>query len=225
MLILGIDDAGRGPVIGPMVLAGCLVNKDIEKEFVKLGVKDSKILTAKKRERLAEEIKLRAIAFHSVIVPVHEIDGKDNDNLNLNQREAIAASQIINKLNNHIKTAEKVEVIIDCPSTNIPAWKEYLERFLMARANLTVICEHKADINHISVSAASIIAKTVRDKEIEQLKKEIDIDFGSGYSSDPKTRKFIYEHYDKYKDKGIFRESWGTIKKHKSHAVQKKLFQ
>jgi ribonuclease HII len=224
MLILGIDDAGRGPVIGPMVLAGCLIKKETEKEFIKLGVRDSKTILPKKRDKLAEEIKLRCEAYHAVIIPVREIDGQDNDGLNLNQREAIASAQIINKLNKQIKNSDKIQAIIDCPSTNIPAWKEYLEQFLIGRANVTVICEHKADVNHVSVSAASIIAKTTRDKEIEKIKKELGVDFGSGYSSDPITRKFIYEQYDKYKDKGIFRESWGTIKKHKSHKTQKKLF-
>ena len=79
-------------------------------------------------------------------------------------------------------------------------------------------------MNHVIVSAASIIAKTTRDAEIKKIKKDIGIDFGSGYSSDPVTRKFIYDNYDKYKDKGIFRESWATIKKHKGHKIQKKLF-
>ncbi|MFA6022487.1 MAG: ribonuclease HII [Candidatus Pacearchaeota archaeon] len=224
MLILGIDDAGRGPVIGPMVLAGCLMTKEVEKEFLKMGVRDSKTLLPRRREKLAEEIKLRVTAFETVIIPVSEIDGQDNDGLNLNQREAIASAQIINKLNKEIKNADKIQAVIDCPSTNIPAWKEYVEKFLIGRANVTVVCEHKADANHVAVSAASIIAKTTRDREIENLKKEIGVDFGSGYSSDPVTRKFVYEQYDKFKDKGIFRESWGTIKKHKSHKIQKKLF-
>ena len=56
-LTLGIDDAGRGPVIGPMVLAGCLVEKDKEEKLKNLGVKDSKLLTAKSREKLLEEIR------------------------------------------------------------------------------------------------------------------------------------------------------------------------
>lgn len=221
MLILGIDDAGRGPVIGPMVLAGVLADEEIEKEFVKLGIRDSKTLLPKKRYKLAEEIKLRAKGVHAVIIPVYEIDGKDNDNLNLNEREAVASAQIINKLNNK---KDKIKVIVDCPSINIRAWKEYLEKFILGKSNLTIICEHKADVHHVSVSAASIIAKTTRDREIEKIKKELNIEFGSGYTSDPITRKFIYENYDKYKDKGIFRESWKTIKKHKAHATQKRLF-
>lgn len=224
MLILGIDDAGRGPVIGPMVLAGVLVNQETEKEFIKLGIRDSKTLVPRKRTSLAEEIKKLSISHHEVIIPVREIDGKDNDNLNLNQREAIASATIINKLNKSLKTKETIKVIIDCPSVNIQSWKEYLEKFIIGKANLTIICEHKADINHISVSAASILAKTTRDAEIEKIKKSINVDFGSGYSSDPTTRKFIYDHYDKYKDKDIFRESWGTIKKHKARGKQKTLF-
>ena len=221
MLILGIDDAGRGPVIGPMVLAGVLINKDTEREFIELGVKDSKILLPKKRETLAKTIKEKSISWFNVIISVNEIDDVNKDKMNLNDREAVAAAMIINKLN---KKKEPIKVIIDCPSVNIKAWKEYLEKFLVGRANLEVLCEHKADINHIVVSAASIIAKTTRDAEVGKIKKSLGVDFGSGYAADPITRKFIYTSYDKYKGKGIFRESWSTIKKHKLRGKQKTLF-
>ena len=113
MLILGIDDAGRGPVIGPMVLAGVLIDEKTEKEFVKLGIKDSKMLLPNKRAKLAEEIKLMAKGIHIVVIPVYEIDGKDNDRLNLNEREAVACAQIINKLKIN-RDKEKIKVIIDC---------------------------------------------------------------------------------------------------------------
>ncbi len=220
-LILGIDDAGRGPVIGPMVLAGVLINDKIKKEFVKLGIRDSKTILPKKREILAKKIKESAITHHIVKISVDEIDGKTGDKLNLNQREAIATSMIINKLN---KKKEQIKVIIDCPSANIKSWKEYMEKFLIGGSNLNVVCEHKADENHVVVAAASIIAKVERDNEIKKLREKIGINFGSGYPSDPFTRKFIYEHYGEFKGKGIFRESWATIKKHKSHKSQKKLF-
>jgi ribonuclease HII len=221
MLILGIDDAGRGPVIGPMVLAGVLIEKPIEKEFLKLGIRDSKTLSPKKREQLAKKIKELSKATYEVVISVDEIDGKNNDGLNLNQREAVASSIIINKLNSK---KENISVIIDCPSVNLESWKEYLEKFIIAGSNLSLKCEHKADANHISVSAASILAKVRRDEEIKKIKEKLNIEFGSGYSSDPITRKFIYDNYDKFAGKGIFRESWGTIKKHKSHKTQKKLF-
>ncbi|MBS3066773.1 ribonuclease HII [Candidatus Pacearchaeota archaeon] len=221
MLILGIDDAGRGPVIGPMVLAGVLIKKETEREFIELGVRDSKTLLPNKREALAKIIKEKAISWFHVIISVNEIDDVNKDGMNLNDREAVASAMIINKLN---KKKENIKVIIDCPSVNIEAWKNYLEKFLVGRANLEISCEHKADENNVVVGAASILAKTIRDAEIEKIKKSLGVDFGSGYTADPLTRKFIYTSYDKYKDKGIFRESWSTIKKHKLIRKQKKLF-
>jgi len=83
MLELGIDDAGRGPVIGPMILAGCLINEEVGKEFRNSGVKDSKQLTQKRREHLAEIIKQKAETFEVVIVGTEEIDGNvSNGKLN-----------------------------------------------------------------------------------------------------------------------------------------------
>jgi len=221
MLILGIDDAGRGPVIGPMVLAGVLIDDSKENKLKELDVKDSKQIIPKKREKLAREIKKIAEAYSTLIISVDEIDGKNNDKLNLNQREAVGMSMIINKLN---KKKQQIKVVIDCPSTNINSWKEYLEKFIIGGSNLNIVCEHKADENHLVVGAASILAKVTRDGEIKKLKEKLGVDFGSGYAADPITRKFIYDSYEKFKGKGVFRESWGTIKRHKSQKVQKKLF-
>lgn len=220
MLILGIDDAGRGPVIGPMILAGCLADEKIEAEFKKLGVKDSKKLTAKKREILAEEIKQKAIAFEVTITHPQEITARNHVGVNLNQIEAIKSAEIINKLN---KGAEKIIVYIDCPSPNINAWQNYLESHINKKENLEIHCEHKADVNHVSCSAASIIAKVTRDAEIEEIKEKIGVDFGSGYSSDPVTCQFLKDYAEKHKNDGIFRETWQTWKDVCSKKEQKKL--
>ena len=224
MLIIGIDDAGRGPAIGPMILAGVLVEPETEKEFIKLGIKDSKMLTPKKREELEVKIKKLSIKTETVTIGVDEIDNKVGDKLNLNDREAIASAQIINKLNKSQKSLREISVVIDCPSVNLKAWGDYLEKFLIAKTNLKISCEHKADVNHPSVAAASILAKVLRDREVQKIKDKYKIDFGSGYAADPKTRKFLQENYEKFKDKGIFRESWSTIKKLKTSKTQKRLF-
>src|SRR3989344_7475708 len=119
MLVLGIDDAGKGPIVGPMVLAGCLLEEKAEKELKKLGVKDSKQLTQRRREFLAEKIKESAEAFEIVLAYPDEIDGKNHDGINLNDLEAIKTAEIINRIN---KGFGKIKVIVDCPSVNIAKW-------------------------------------------------------------------------------------------------------
>ncbi len=220
-LILGIDDAGRGPVIGPMVLAGCLIDSKIEPELKKLGVKDSKQLTQKRREFLAEKIKNSAETFEIVLAYPEEIDGKNRDGINLNALEAIKMAEVINRIN---KGFGKIKVIIDCPSVSIEKWKDFLKTKIKNLSNLEIICEHKADINYIAVSAASILAKCTREIEMAKLKEQYGTEIGSGYCSDPLTTKFLEKHSQTYGDKGIFRKTWSTWKDACSVAEQKKLF-
>jgi ribonuclease HII len=219
-LKLGIDDAGRGPVIGPMVLAGCLIDEKYEKELKKLGVKDSKQLTQKRREYLAEKIKEKAETFEIVIVYPEEIDGKSSEGVNLNKIEAIACAQIINRIN---KGYKKIKVILDCPSPSIIKWADFLKTKIDNLSNLEIVCEHKADKNHVSVSAASILAKITREKEVAKLKEIYGDGIGSGYCSDPLTQKFLKEYARKHKDTGIFRKSWITWRNIFGELEQKKL--
>lgn len=222
-LILGIDDSGRGPVIGPMVLAGVLADAGAEEHFRKLGVRDSKMLIAKRREFLADEIRNKAITFEIVLVHPDEIDGRNQVGLNLNKIEAIKMAEIINKINQGPNILDKIKVIVDCPSPNTKKWGQYLKSHINNSHNLELCCEHKADINHVSCSAASIIAKTTRDAEIKQIKQKLGVEFGSGYPSDPITRKFLEEYFSKHKKNGIFRVTWGTVKDHLDRKAQKKL--
>ena len=205
--ILGIDDAGRGPVIGPMILAGCLIDEATEKEFKKLGVKDSKELTPKRREFLAAIIREKAETFEIVLAYPNEIDNKLASGTNLNHLEAIKMAEIINKIN---KGYNRIKVIIDCPSVGISKWADFLKTKINNLSNLEIICEHKADKNHISVSAASILAKSAREKEMDGLKKIYGEEMGSGYTSDPSTIKFLEKNAQLHENSGIFRKSWET---------------
>lgn len=220
MLTLGIDDAGRGPVIGPMVLAGCLLDEKAEKELKKLGVRDSKQLTQKRREFLAEKIKENAETFEVSITKPGEIDGLNGKAINLNHLEAIKAAWLINKINKGFK---KIKVIVDCPSPNIAKWTDFLKTKIKNLSNLEISCEHKADKNHVSVSAASILAKCVREKEMALLKEKYGPEIGSGYASDATTCKFLVDYSKKYQNDGIFRQTWSTWKKACAVGEQKKL--
>lgn len=220
MLTLGIDDAGRGPLIGPMVLAGCLIDEKTKEEFKKLGVKDSKQLTHKRRGMLAEKIKEKSETFEIQIIPPSLIDGDGVKRTKLNELEAEACAQIINKINKGFK---KIRVLIDCPSVNLRKWTDTLKQKIENLSNLEISCEHKADRNHVSVSAASILAKEIREKEMSILKEKYGNGIGSGYSSDPMTRDFLHKNLKNFQNDGIFRQTWNTWKKAISASEQKKL--
>ena len=217
---MGIDDAGRGPIIGPMVLAGCLAQEELESEFKEAGVKDSKMLTQKRREQLAELIREKAVDYKLVKIDPEEIDSSLNGGVNLNKLEAIKMAEVINALN---KGDMPIKVFIDCPSTNPHEWTSYLKQHIKKLENLEIISEHKADQNYPVVSAASILAKTLREEEVAKLKKKLGVDFGSGYPADPTTCKFLQDYSKKHEHDGIFRKTWQTWKNLCSNKKQKKL--
>lgn len=212
MLVCGIDEAGRGPLIGPMVLCGILIEEKRISELKRIGVKDSKQLTPRQRENLLPKI-LSVIRDHKVIiVPPAEIDNAVfSRTSNLNKLEMEKMAVIINELGPDV-------AYVDCPSTNIKGFTRKLERKLEKKVKL--VAEHKADERYVVVGAASIIAKVMRDSEIERIKEEIGIDFGSGYPSDPRTVRFAEENYDKY---GFIRKSWNIQMKQGQGKDQKKL--
>ena len=203
VLICGIDDAGRGPVIGPLVMAGVSINQDDEDKLIKIKVKDSKLLTPKQRSFLYGKIIKIVKAYKIVIIPPEEVDQavQKDDGLNLNWLEANKSIDIIHELKPDI-------AILDSPSNNLKSYRQYIEKKLKIRVGIRA--EHKADVKFPVVSAASILAKVTRDSEIEKLQKKIKEPIGSGYSSDPVTQEFLKNSYEKYP--GIFRHSWFSYK-------------
>jgi ribonuclease HII len=214
MLIAGIDEAGRGPPIGPMVMAGVKIKEEDEKKLKRIGVKDSKLLTKEKREELFDKIIEIAEAYSIVVIPAEAIDkALLSDSHNLNWLEADHMLEIIH-------TLEPEKVYLDSPSNNIPNFTLYLSQRLKIKTELVV--EHKADLNYPVVAAGSILAKVTRDREIEEIKKKYDVHFGSGYASDPRTIEFIRKYYDKFPE--IFRKTWASYKYIIEEKRQRKLF-
>ena len=118
--ILGIDEAGRGPVIGPLVIAGVKIKEKDEKKLKELGVKDSKLLTPAQREFLFDKIMGIISSYKIVILTPKQVDDAVASELtNLNWLEADNQVIIIEELK-----ADKV--FIDCPSTNIKKYSAYI---------------------------------------------------------------------------------------------------
>jgi len=212
-LICGIDEAGRGPVIGPLVMAGVLIKEKDEEKLRNIGVKDSKLLTKQQRDDLYDKIIKIVMKYKIIITGPKEIDEavKGENNLNLNWLEADKTTEIINNL-------KPEKAIVDCPSNNIGKYKDYLSK----KTKTELIVEHKADLNYPVVAAASILAKVTRDNEIEKIKKKIKVDFGSGYPADPRTKEFLEKNHHKYPK--IFRKSWSSYSILENKKNQKKLF-
>ena len=182
IIISGIDEAGRGCILGPMVIAGVAIPHGKEAEFRKMGVKDSKQLTPAKREELAR--KIEEIANIVVLeVAACKIDNYKAQGISLNRLEAIKFAEIL-----HLQKPHKA--FIDGPDTNLPRFHGHLKT--MAPEGIELVIEHLADSKYPVVGAASIIAKVQRDMKIEQLRKEYG-DIGSGYTSDPTTVKWLEE--------------------------------
>ncbi len=213
-LLLGIDEAGRGCIIGPLVMAGIVATEEAIKKLATLGVTDSKKLTDEQRRELYDSVISLSTKHVIVEIPPKEIDDAVNgkDGLNLNWLESKTTAKIINEL-------QPTKAIIDCPSTNILAYTNHLKQQLNNAPELVV--QHKADSEHVIVGAASILAKVTRDNRIGEIKKRICIDFGSGYLGDEKTVQFMKENWDKHPT--IFRQSYKPYKKEQERKEQKNL--
>jgi len=211
MIVAGVEEAGRGPVIGPMVMCICTTDEKNLDKLSEIGVKDSKLLSPIQREKLFDQIK--KICDHKIVIlSSQEIDDSLNDpEMNLNKLEGKTSAMLINSIKSD-------KVTLDCPSNNIPAYRQYVQNFV--KVNTTIIAEHKADLNHVIVGAASILAKVTRDAEIEKIKQKHNVEFGSGYPSDPRTIEFLRKNWNKYP---FFRKTWATYKKVAENQNQRQL--
>ena len=204
MDILGIDEAGRGSVLGPMVIAGVIVPEKMEKVLGRMGVKDSKRLTANRRTILSRKLK-KMFEYDMIVITAREIDEMRAEGINLNEIEKNAMEELILRL-------KPEKAIVDAVDVKAERFQEKLKK----DTGFDVIAEHKADDTYIQVSAASIIAKAERDSQIAEINKQFikSGGIGSGYPSDPTTKEFLTNYtYDEMHD--FVRRSWNTVAKMK----------
>jgi ribonuclease HII len=213
--IAGVDDAGRGAVIGPLVIAGVLIEGKNLSRLRDSGVKDSKLLSPDKREYLATEIEKMAVEWHVVRLSPEEIDEvvRTGRRLHrLNRLEAQTMAKVIEALKPDV-------AYVDASDVSPDRFRRHIAEELSFRVK--IVSEHKADTKYPIVSAASIIAKVERDRAISRLQQKYG-NLGCGYPTDPKTLDFLEEwirEFECYPD--FVRRSWKPAKRLKSEAKSK----
>ena len=201
MKICGVDDAGRGSMIGPMVIAGISIEKKNIPKLRKLGVRDSKKLSPKKRELLYKQIVKLVDDYHVIRIPPRTIDKYVFEH-NLNHLEAKKMAEVISNLNPDLSYVDSCDV--------------NAARFGREISDLSkkskVKSYHYADSRFVVVSAASIIAKVSRDRSIMRLNKTINL--GSGYPSDKKSVNYVKKVVASKKSLPTsIRKSWKPVQK------------
>jgi len=202
-MICGLDEAGRGPVLGPLVVAGVTFEDD--SKLIEYKVKDSKKTLPKRRRILAKKIQEIAIDYEMLVIPARDIDDMRRV-MTLNEIEVNAFTKVIKKLKPEICYVDSADVI-----------EKRFGRDILSGLSFkpNIISKHKADEIYPIVSAASILAKTKRDEEIrniaQNLENKLNLPLGSGYPADPITQKFLKIWVNKFgKLPPHTRHSWKT---------------
>ena len=215
MRIAGVDDAGRGAVIGPLVIAGVLIDDKDLPRLTDMGVKDSKRLSPDKREYLAREIKKLAVEWSAVELSPEEIDKvvKTGRKLHrLNRLEAQTMAKVIETLKPGVAYVDASDVLADRFGRHIAEELSF---------KVKIVSEHKADEKYPIVSAASIIAKVERDSAVSRLRQRYG-SFGCGYPTDPKTLEFLEKWINEFGSYPDFvRKSWKPAKRLKREIASK----
>jgi ribonuclease HII len=202
-MIAGIDEAGKGPVLGPMCVAGLLIDEKKLDTLVKVGVKDSKRLTYKKREALAVEIKKLSNRYFILEVSPMQID-ELRKVMTLNEIMVVCYVRVLEQL-------KPDHAFVDAADVKAKRFGENIKKKYSGR--IEIISEHNADEKYPVVSAASILAKVQRDALIRKIERSINDEIGSGYPADPKTLRFLEKWIREHGKLPEFaRSSWETSK-------------
>jgi ribonuclease HII len=210
MMIAGIDEAGKGPVIGPMCIGGVKIEESKAHILKLLGVADSKKLTPKKREQLAGLIKKHSEGYVILEVSPFQID-ELRKIMNMNEVMVVCFAKVLEQLKPDLVYVDAADVNTERFAENLR--RQYAKNNQNDSTKIEIVSMHQADVLYPPVSAASIIAKVRRDEIIRELRTEWRADFGSGYPSDPKTKEFLFnwgrQHFGEFPS--IVRQSWKTV--------------
>jgi len=199
-IVLGIDEAGRGCVIGPMIICTAFCEEDVLQDLKIIGVKDSKDLTREKREFIFDQLDGLVENYITTVTP------KQIDKGNLN---TITYDNSVKMLKMYKPDVAYIDAPV--PGHELDNYNEKL-RVAVDDDSVEIHAENKADSKYAIVSAASIIAKVTRDRIIDQISKKYPV--GCGYTHDSVTIEFLHTYFKKYKrwPVRIVRTKWSTCR-------------
>ena len=197
MILCGVDEAGKGAVLGPLVVAAVACER--QQDLAELGVKDSKALAPARREALSAEIRA-SFPVEVLVISPGEIDSRG---MTMNALMARSHARVIAALHPALAVVDACDVVAARYGAMVSSHLDIPCR---------VISRHHADRDHPAVSAASIIAKVERDRSVGALREEFG-EIGSGYPSDPCTVRFLEEYFSIHMGPPpIARRSWETVR-------------
>ncbi|OPY52642.1 MAG: Ribonuclease HII [Methanosaeta sp. PtaU1.Bin060] len=210
MLLLGADEAGKGPVVGSMFVAGLVIDEERLFDLAAFGVRDSKQLSPAKREVLAR--KINAIAADQYILEVSpRVIDELRQVMTMNDIMVQSYAQVVAKL-------QADRAVLDAADVDASRFAERVRS--ASKTKMLLIAEHKADERHKVVSAASILAKVKRDASVRELEHSLGCKIGSGYPHDSDTIEFLSSWV---KEKGELpecsRHSWATAQRIKASFI------
>ncbi len=223
IIIGGGDEAGRGPLIGPLILSLVLIKPSASIKLSDIGVRDSKMLSRKKRDLLYDQIKDIALDIKVDSIEAEEINNAMKSNISLNELEAVHFAKLFDSISEDTfvskvyldspdRIAEKFGIRFGASSYKNTIVQNTNQRAKKGIKYTKVIAEHKADVKYPVVSAASIIAKVTRDIAMDEISNSLGIDLGSGYPSDHKAIDNLRSNLSNKELSKYVRTQWSTMK-------------
>jgi len=214
--VLGIDEAGRGPVLGSMFIGGFLIEENKTNKLEEIGAKDSKKLSDKKRESIREKLN----DLGSIFLEEFTASSIDDmmDVMSINDIELKGFADVIDR-------AEPDKVIMDLPEPDAEKFIGKIKDLMDTdHHEVDFIAEHGADDEYPVVSAASIVAKSARESHVEDLHSKYGYDFASGYPHDKPTIEFIEKYIEQEGElPSETRKSWSTAQRLMKQSKQNSL--
>jgi len=213
-MLIGIDEAGRGPVLGPLVVGICAVPDDAEPLLVSMGVKDSKDLSSKQRQHIEtwflEQCETEGWFGATVVIQPERID-RALQQQGLNWLEVEGFQEALKQ----VPHQRDLTIVADACDVNAERFTQRITAGLdgWPYPQSTMISEHKADQRHPVVGMASILAKEERDRRIEAMSTRVGFNVGSGYPSDPATKKALPALVEQYGIDPEVRWGWATVER------------